>query len=331
MSVPSAGQRQAWRVLAGWRRAALATLCLGAAAAAQAQSGSGDSSRFCDQPPALSAAQQDKLLRFAAAIKDELDRSGEPVALVARTGLDLDRFSIRYTHAGISLRDSPGLPWAVRQLYFACDEGRPRLFDQGVTGFALGTYDPRRGHVSLVFLPPAEAAALAQAALDNPRALSLLGATYSANAYPFSQRYQNCNQWVAEMLAGAWGGPDGGGDAGAPRAAAQAWLREAGYEPGTVALAGQPWLWLAALIPWLHNDDHPAEWLDQATYRVSLPDSIEAFVRARLPEARRVEVCHTEQQIVVHTGWTPLPASCEAGPGDRVIPLAGPAPGERTG
>ncbi|MFO1338663.1 MAG: DUF2145 domain-containing protein [Burkholderiaceae bacterium] len=306
------------------RRAALAVLCTLAAAKGHAQSGgSGDSSRFCDAPPTLSVAQQDKLLRFAAAIKDELDRSGEPVALVARTGLDLDRFGIHYTHAGISLRDSPELPWAVRQLYFACDEGRPRIFDQGVTGFALGTYDPARGHVSMVFLPPAEAASLAQAALDKRRTLGLLGATYSANAYPFSLRYQNCNQWVAEMLAGAWGLAD---DSDAPRAAAQAWLRNAGYEPGTVTLASRPWLWLAALIPWLHNDDHPAEWLDRATYRVSLPSSIEAFVQARLPGARRVEVCHTEHQIVVHPGWAPLPASCEAGPGDRVIPLDMPAP-----
>lgn len=315
-----------------WRRAALAALCVLSAATGHAQSGSaggsGDSSRFCDAPPSLSVAQQDRLLRFAAAIKDELDRSGEPVALVARTGLDLERFGIRYTHAGISLRDSPELPWAVRQLYFACDEGRPRIFDQGVTGFALGTHDPARGHVSLVFLPPAEAAALARAALDKRRALSLLGGTYSANAYAFGLRYQNCNQWVAEMLAGAWGAPEagdaGGNEDGLRRAAAQAWLREAGYEPGTVTLGGRPWLWLAALIPWLHHDDHPAEWLDQATYRVSLPASIEAFVQARLPQARRVQVCHTERQIVVRQGWAPLPARCEAGPGDRVIPLVEP-------
>ena len=53
---------------------------------------------------------------------------------------------------------------------------------------------------------PAECrSALERAARDNRQALSLLGATYSANAYPFSLQYQNCNQWVAEMLAAAWG------------------------------------------------------------------------------------------------------------------------------
>ena len=46
-----------------------------------------------------------------------------------------------------------------------------------------------------------EAAVIEQAALDKNQALQLLGATYSANAYAFSQKYQNCNQWVAELLA----------------------------------------------------------------------------------------------------------------------------------
>ena len=65
--------------------------------------------------------------------------------------------------------------------------------------------DPAVGYVSVVLLPAAAAAALERAVLDNGRPCRLLGATYSANAYPFSARYQNCNQWVMEMLAAAWG------------------------------------------------------------------------------------------------------------------------------
>ncbi|WP_308602031.1 DUF2145 domain-containing protein [Massilia sp. Dwa41.01b] len=107
----------------------------------------------------------------------------------------------------------------MRQLYYACDESRPRLFDQGIAGFALGAEAPARGHMSLVFLPGAEGASVAAAALDKPLALSLLAGQYSANAHAFSTRYQNCNQWVAELLASAWGGLAGGLDAraAAPR------------------------------------------------------------------------------------------------------------------
>src|SRR5689334_14990247 len=95
-------------------------------------------------------------------------------------------------------RTIPGGPWSVRQLYYACDESRPRIFDQGMSGFALGAEAPVSGHVSLVLLPEAESATLAAAALDNRLALSLLAGRYSANAYAYSTRYQNCNQWVAE-------------------------------------------------------------------------------------------------------------------------------------
>jgi len=127
------------------------------------------------------------------------------VALIARSGLDLSRFGVRYSHAGFSLRASENTPWSVRQLYYACDEQKPRIFDQGMSGFLLGTDNPAVGYVSIVFLPTDEAAELEHAALDNRQALRLLSPTYSANAYPFSVRYQNCNQWVMELIASAWG------------------------------------------------------------------------------------------------------------------------------
>jgi len=169
---------------------------------------------FCERGKEVSAAEQDRVLRFAGAVKAELDRSGASVALVARSGLDLSRFKLLYSHAGIALAANPGGRWAVRQLYYACDESRPRLFDQGMAGFVLGADSPARGHVALLFLPEATAAPLQRAALDDRLALSLLAARYSANAYAFGTRYQNCNQWVAELLAAAWGGV---GDAGSGR------------------------------------------------------------------------------------------------------------------
>ena len=163
------------------------------------------STRFCDEPVPLTAEQKDKLFRFGAVIKDELEASGESLAFIARSGLDLGRFGVRYSHAGLSLKTGLSTPWSVRQLYYACDERRPRVFDQGISGFLLGLNDPSIGYVSIVFVPPAQAAAMESAALDNRRALQLLGATYSANAYPFSLKYQNCNQWLMELLATTWG------------------------------------------------------------------------------------------------------------------------------
>ena len=83
--------------------------------------------RTCDQPERLSPAQKDTLLRFGGIVKSELEKSGQRVALISRSGIDLSRFAVRYSHAGVSLKASENTPWSVRQLYFACDEQRPRI------------------------------------------------------------------------------------------------------------------------------------------------------------------------------------------------------------
>ena len=280
--------------------------------------------RYCDQPSALSAEQKDRLLRFGAIIKTVLDDSGPGSALISRSGLDLGRFGVRYSHAGVSLKSGLDTAWSVRQLYYACDENKPRLFDQGISGFLLGLNDPAAGYVSVVLLPAAEAAALEHAVLDKRQALRALGATYSANAYPFSLRYQNCNQWVAEMLAAAWGAQPGSDDAGGgedPRAQAQRWLLDQGYRPTVFEVGLRPLMWLGRLIPWLHDDDHPATDLEQLIYRVSMPASIEAFVRATVPGATRLEFCQAGPRVVIHRGWEPIAEGCLPGEQDTVITL----------
>ena len=276
---------------------------------------------FCDAKAAPSAADKDRLLRFAAIVKGELERSGAHVALVARSGLDLSRVAQRYSHAGIALRASPETPWAVRQLYYACDEQVPRLYDQGMSAFLMGTDDARIGYISLVLLPEAPAAALERAALDNRLALRLLGAEYSANAYAFSPRYQNCNQWVAELLAAAWGEPDrGADDTRAARSAAQRWLHAQGYEPTRLELGW--WLMRAStFVPWVHSDDHPAEDVLGGVFRVSMPTSLEAFARRQAPAAARVELCHAGERVVIRRGWTPIADGCQPEADDEVVPL----------
>ena len=295
------------------------TLC--AAVAIQANPARAASTRYCDQPTDLSAAQKDRLLQLAGVIKASLDASGHMVALVSRSGLDLARFGVRYSHAGLSLKEGLATPWAVRQLYYACDEQRPRVFDQGLTGFLLGLNDPAAGHVSVVLLPADAAAELQRALLDRRRALQLLAERYSANAYAFGTSYQNCNQWVAEMLAAAWGGIDEQAGAGDARARAQQWLRAAGYQPTVFEVHFPPLPWLGSLVPWLHHDDHPAEDLARQVLRVSMPAAIEDFVRHRVPGAQRIEFCHDGRQVVVHHGWQPIAPGCRASDQDTVVQL----------
>jgi len=265
----------------------------------------------CDRnKPEPGAAEQDRVLRFAAAVRRELAQSGASVALISRSGLDLSLVGQRYSHAALAVADSEAGPWAVRQLYFACDEGRPRIFDQGLAGFVMGMHDADEGHVSIVLLQSPE---LHAAVLDKRLALDLLAPHYSANADAFSLVYQNCNQWLLELMAAAWGHVD-------DRASAQNWLREAGYEPGVFA----PWrlvAWVAMMSPFLHGDDRSPDDAEHGRYRVSLPSALEAFAHRRYPDARRIELCHSGPAVVIRRGWTPMGKGCVAEPGDEASSL----------
>ena len=275
------------------------------------------SARFCDRAQELTATEQDRLLRFAAVVREELAATEGSVALISRSGLDLARFGIRYSHAALAWRHDDGA-WSARQLYYACDEGRPRIFDQGTAGFAMGTDNPALGYIALVKLPAETTPPLRRALLDPVRVQQLLAGRYSANAYAYSLKYQNCNQWVVELLAAAWGDLAGGSDL---RERAQDWLRTAPYAPAPVDV-GARWLMLGSLfVPLVHMDDHPPEAIRSMQLEVSLPASLEAFARQRLPASERVEICHDGKQVVVHRGWEPIADGCVPGPDDRVIAL----------
>lgn len=295
-------------------RLAVARALAAAALAAAAGAAQADSTGYCNPGRPLDAAQKDVVLRFGAAVKAELERGGSAAVLVSRSGLDLSRFAVRYSHAGLSLRDSRDSRWAVRQLYYACDEHRPRVFDQGVSAFLLGMNEASLGYVSLVFLPPEAADTLAAHALDDRAAVALLAQRYSANAYPFALAYQNCNQWLAELFASAWGGA-------ATRADAQGWLQAQGYVPSVFEVGNGLLMWASRFIPFLARDDHPEEDLDAWRYRVSMPASLEDFVRERWPGATRVELCHDGRQVVVRRGWQLVAEGCRAGAGDEFRPL----------
>ncbi len=273
------------------------------------------SSGFCTQSRTHTASEQDRMLRFAALVREQLEQSGESVALVSRSGLNLDRFAIRFSHAGIALRDQ-SVPWSVRQLYFACDEGRPLIFDQGLSGFVMNGENPDLAHLSLVFLPPPANEQLVRAAASKTFALRLLAHDYSAIAYPYSTRYQNCNQWVVEMLATGWAGLDDGPDL---RTRAQAWLQSAGYDPAPIVLSSWGLRMAAGFVPLIHLDDHPLGDATGLEVQTSLPVPIETFVRQQQPAARRIELCHDQARVVIRQGWEPIEEGCRPGPADQIV------------
>jgi hypothetical protein len=300
-----------------WRRAAATAAFAGLAlAAVPAQA---DVLRACDAGRPATLAQQSKLLRLADHVRQALNAHGAGVALVARSGTNLSYVGLRYSHAGFALRDSPAAPWAVRQLYFACEEGAPRLFDQGLSAFLLGADDADLGYLSVLLLPTEAARAVEAAALDRARALHLLHPRYSANAHAFNTLYQNCNQWVAELLAQAWGAPNAPQPLQA-RQQAQAWLQAQGYQPTRVH-AGAALMLAAAFVPWVHRDDHPEADLQAGVFAVSMPDSLSTLVQQQVPGTQRLEFCHNARHLLLRRNGPPIADGCEAAAGDKVWPV----------
>ncbi|WP_287882130.1 DUF2145 domain-containing protein [Aquitalea sp.] len=273
---------------------------------------------FCEQSSQQSVARKSDLLLFSQQVRQLLDESGHQAAIISRSGLDLERFHIRLSHAGISLRNNPNSPWSVRQLYYACDEQRPHLYDQGLPGFLIDQPQGSNVYLSILLLPAKQEDQLVQAALDNKLSLQLLGADYSANAYPFSTRYQNCNQWLVELLAHAWGQLPRAGDG---RKQAQDWLQQQRYRPDTIDVKHRYMVWATNVVPLVHNGDHPDSELAENHYLLSLPTAIEGFVRQQAEGTERIQVCLRGKTLITHRGWDDMADDCSAAAGDTVQQL----------
>ncbi|SIK34967.1 Uncharacterized protein conserved in bacteria [Mycobacteroides abscessus subsp. abscessus] len=86
----------------------------------------------------------------------------------------------------------------------------------------------------------------------------------------------------------------------------------AGYVPQLVNV-GSHWLMFASgFVPLLHLDDHPVHNRQTLHLQISLPTSIERFVRQRYPYSKRVELCHHEGRVLTTHGWNLMDTPCGA-------------------
>ena len=108
---------------------------------------------------------------------------------------------------------------------------------------------------------------------------------YSMVAYPWSTRYQNSNQWLLEVLAGALA-PEG---SVLNRSQAQSWLKRSGYQPTLLRLGPLERLGGRLFRANIAFDDHPIELRSANRIYTITVDSIADFVR-RLDPGARTEV-----------------------------------------
>ena len=226
------------------RLAAAALLALaGLTAATPALAG-----RSCEAKP-MRAERVMNGLTLAQRTAAVLDQQGASVALIARIGQDLSRYGLTYSHLGVAFKRDGA--WRVAHKLNDCGTAEAGLFWQGLGEFFLD--DPFRFEAGILIPTPEVQQALAPVFSARESVLRLHEPRYNLVSYPWSQRYQQSNQWVLETMAMALSPGVGN------RTAAQAWLRERGYQPTVLALGTATRLGARLTAANVAFDDHPSE------------------------------------------------------------------------
>jgi hypothetical protein len=197
-----------------------------------------------------SAATVDRAMTLAEHTAARLNDSGAQVVVLARAGQNLGEYGLRYSHLGFAYRE--GGVWRVVHKLNQCATARASIYRQGLGEFFLD--DLYEYEAAVVIPTPQVQAALIDTLRDNTRLTQLDTPAYSMVAYPWSQTYQQSNQWAIETLAMTQDP-----NAGRSREQAQAWLRAKGYTPSTLHITALKRLGARLTAANIAFDDHPNE------------------------------------------------------------------------
>jgi hypothetical protein len=249
--------------------------------------GPSQAGRPCE-PRQPEAVNVQRALGLAERTAQALEATGAQVVVLARNGQDLSTYRLRWSHLGLAYREEGPVRdgvaaapvWVVHKLN-ECGSARADLYRQGLGEFFLD--DLHEYKAGIAVLRPELQARLLPLLRDNQRAAQLHQPAYSMVAYPWSQTYQQSNQWAIETLALA---EEPGADT---RERAQAWLAFKGYEPTTLRLPALTRLGARMTAANVAFDDHPNDKRFSDRIETVTVDSVFAWL-ARSGLAGRVQV-----------------------------------------
>ncbi|MDY0744715.1 DUF2145 domain-containing protein [Paucibacter sp. R3-3] len=228
----------------------------------------------CTEEP-QSATQIAEGMKLAQLTSERLDASGAQVVLLARAGQNLTEYGLRWSHLGFAYKTEAG-PWRVLHKLNECGSANGAIFRQGLGEFFMDR--PWRYEAAYVVLSPELQQALLPLlrAEGRGRVLALNEPRYNMLAYPWSQRFQQSNQWALETLAMA-ASPEQVWN----RATAQDWLRRRGYPPTVLHLSAMKRLGAETTRANISFSDHPNAERFSGRIATTTVDSIFAW----LPQA----------------------------------------------
>jgi hypothetical protein len=208
-----------------------------------------------DAPPKPASIQQ----AFQAAYKlhQRLEALQPRMALVGRVGQDLSKYGLRYSHIAFVQKDATSGQWRVTHLLNGCGSNQSALWQEGLAHFFL---DDLFAYEALLIIPsPALQDKLLSLVSNSDSILAMHQPLYNMLAYPFSDKYQNSNQWALELLAQALSQQAGLNPPITTRKQAQQWLKLTSYEPSTLKLSTFTRLGARMFRANVAFDDHPDE------------------------------------------------------------------------
>ena len=219
-------------------------------------------------------------LALAYKVQRHLDEQGARVAVIGRVGRDLSEYGLRYSHIGLAMRDQASGRWIVVHELNNCGRADSDLYDQGLGNFFL---DDLFRFEAVVLIPSSGMQDRLAEAIARGDGRRLHQPSYSLIAQPYSEKYQNSNQWLLELAAAVMAG-------GEPsRVAAHARLIQDGFQPSVLYLPPLKRLGARLFSVNTQFDDHSSEEWRTSRYQVVSAESVLAwFARTDRPVGQSV-------------------------------------------
>lgn len=161
-----------------------------------------------------------------------LNRLNNDVIILARSGQDLDKYGIRYSHAAFMVKERNN--WQVYHLLNECPSSLGGLYQEGLGNFVQPVMAnlKLKNSTEIAFgyvIPSKQIQAHLKQLLQDPNARKrVFEREYSAVANPYNLVNQNSNGWVLEFYAMAEAKTKG--QTITNREEAQAWLKSQDYQ-----------------------------------------------------------------------------------------------------
>jgi hypothetical protein len=208
--------------------------------------------RSCEgqQPPSPKTIVQGLELaeKTLHALEKDYAGRGTRVVVLARAGQDLSKYRLKYSHLGWAYRRANG-QWLVAHKLNTCGSATAQLYRHGLGEFFL---DDLFKYEAAWVVPNRSVQQKMLPVLEDIRLLNRLHTpAYNMVSYPWSQQYQQSNQWAIETLATALDSQI------KTRESAQTWLKQSGYLPSTLEIGAMTRLGGRITQANVVFDDHP--------------------------------------------------------------------------